>query len=83
MNDQEIQGTTSDVTGSGSSVCYVAVECATLGTNFRDIEKDGELWAREVPTELAELFVSDDWQFGNVKADVPKFENMGDGMGVQ
>ena len=51
---------------------YVAVKCRTLGTKFRDIEKDGELWAREVPAALAERFVAEPWLFGNVHADTPK-----------
>ena len=51
---------------------FELVECKTLGTNFLDIHLDGELWAREVPRDVAENFISKGLHLGNCRADVPK-----------
>ena len=53
---------------------YEIRECATLGTYFCDIYEDGELFAREVPREVAEWAVKEHPEvfLGNVGADVAK-----------
>lgn len=41
-------------------------ECATLGTFWRDIWKDGELWAMEVDAVIAQKFIDNpQWHNGN------------------
>lgn len=33
-------------------------ECQTIGTNFRDIWRDGKLWASEVDKDVATFFIT-------------------------
>lgn len=48
---------------------YEARECSTLGTNFRDIYENGELFAAEVDFRVAEWAVANPEVFlGNVNA---------------
>lgn len=50
---------------------YRAVECATLGTLWRDIEdEDGNLFAMQVPAPIAEDFVKDPALYSNTFASV-------------
>jgi hypothetical protein len=52
---------------------YEVRECATLGTYFRDIYEDGELFAMEIPTEVAEWAVGNPQIFlGNAGASIQK-----------
>lgn len=52
---------------------YTVEECATLGTYFRDIHRDGELFARELPSDIAEWAVAHPEVFlGSPGADVAK-----------
>lgn len=51
---------------------YRAVPCSSLGTYWRDIEdEDGNLFAMQVPAEIAEAFAADPWKYGNVFAWIP------------
>jgi hypothetical protein len=47
-------------------------ECATLGTLFADVYRNGRLWARELDRRLAEYFVKQPDMFGRVYIDLPK-----------
>jgi hypothetical protein len=52
---------------------YTVRDCATLGMHFRDLYRDGELFAREVPAAVALWAVSHPEIFGGaVGADAPK-----------
>jgi hypothetical protein len=50
---------------------FEARECATLGVYWRDIYKDGELWACQVSAEVADAFVADPRSYGNAHAPAP------------
>jgi hypothetical protein len=52
---------------------YTIRECATLGTNFCDIYRDNELFAREVPIEVGKWAIEYPAIFlGNVGVDIEK-----------
>lgn len=52
---------------------YEARECETLGTYFRDLWVNGIIFAREVPTEVAEWAITNPQIFnGSVGVDITK-----------
>lgn len=53
---------------------YTSRKCSTLGTYFRDVYKDGKLFAVQVPKEVAHFFTRRPYLFhGNVEASIQKF----------
>jgi hypothetical protein len=52
---------------------YESRECATLGTNFRDVYKNGKLFAIQVDKNAAAWFCKHPWAFtGSVSASIEK-----------
>lgn len=55
---------------------WEARECATLGLQWRDVYRDGVLFLRELPTDLAERFVAEPWMWSSPFADITRLRQL-------